>query len=114
MEWLTVFDEVHPEVPTTEAELHRLTDAIRQPLKAEEVRAIIAAQSNPFPPRDPLHGTWRPIDPSAWALPSGPLPPPYLSLLRWSNGGAFRTGERWFQFFPALDDAHGLRAMLLA
>jgi hypothetical protein len=40
-----------------------------------------------------------------------PLPPSYLLLLAWSNGGEFRTGERWLQFFPALDRAHGVLAM---
>ncbi|MEW4571520.1 SMI1/KNR4 family protein [Tautonia sp. JC769] len=40
-----------------------------------------------------------------------PLPPSYLSLLSWSDGGEFRTGGRWFQFFPALDPGHGVLAM---
>jgi hypothetical protein len=40
-----------------------------------------------------------------------PLPLSYLSLLAWSNGGEFRTGRRWLQFFPALESAHGILAM---
>ena len=40
-----------------------------------------------------------------------PLPAEYLALLRWSDGGEFRTGKRWFQFFPAVDPIHGVLAM---
>ena len=43
-----------------------------------------------------------------------PLPPSFLSLLGWSNGGEFRMGARWFQFFPALDPDHGILAMSAA
>lgn len=43
-----------------------------------------------------------------------PLPASYLSLLRWSDGGEFRVGQRWWQFLPASDPVHGVRALLLA
>jgi SMI1 / KNR4 family (SUKH-1) len=39
------------------------------------------------------------------------LPSSYLSLLAWSNGGEFRMGGRWFQFFPAVDPVHGVLAI---
>ena len=71
-------------------------------------------QRNAFPKHDPLHASWRPFDPSAWTIPARPLPPSYLSFIKWSNGGEFRTGERWFQFFPILDPTHGVGEMLLA
>ena len=42
------------------------------------------------------------------------LPASYLSFLGWSNGGEFRNGERWFQFFQALHPSQGVHAMQLA
>ena len=113
MEWASVFDEAHPEQGATDADIDRFLGEIARPISAEEVRAINAGQSNPFPKRDPLHGAWRPFDASTWHIRVRPPPPSYLSLLRWSDGGEFRTGARWFQFFPTLDEIHGVRAMLL-
>jgi len=48
-----------------------------------------------------------------WKLPDGPIPPSYLSFLRWSDGGEFQNGNRLLQFFPALDPEHGVRIMML-
>lgn len=85
-------------------------EEIGQPLTAQELAEIRASQSNPFFETDPLYASWEPLDPVLWPLPQRPLPPAYLSLLQWSNGGEFRTGERWFQFFPT----HDLRPILLS
>ncbi|MGE0610159.1 MAG: SMI1/KNR4 family protein [Pirellulales bacterium] len=47
-------------------------------------------------------------------MPDRPLPESYLSFLSWSNGGEFRQGQRWMQFFPLFDERHGVRAIMLA
>lgn len=83
-------------------------------MSAAEVRKVNAGQANPFSKGDPLYAAWRQFDASKWVIPDRPLPPAYLLLLRWSDGGEFRTGERLFQFFPALNPQHGVRAMMLA
>src|SRR5262245_7423107 len=83
-------------------------------MSATEIHEVNTAQRNPFPASDRLHAAWRPFDAAVWVIPSLPLPAAYLSLLRWSDGGEFGTGERWFQFFPALGERHGVRAMMLA
>jgi hypothetical protein len=114
VDWPSVFEEAHPEPGASEAVIAQFVAQIRHPLSDTELREINAGQSNPFPPRDPLYAAWRPLDATSWTIPQRPLPPTYLSLLRWSNGGEFRTGERWFGFFPAIDDRCGVRAMLLA
>jgi hypothetical protein len=114
VDWSAVFDEAYPEAGASDFEIQRLTNTVGQPLSATEVAEVIALQQNPFPPDDLLHRTWRPCDPTRWTVPSRPLPALYLDFMRWSNGGEFRTGERWFQFFPALDRRLGIRAILLA
>ncbi len=114
MDWASVFDEAHPQPGAPEDVIARLVAEVGRPVSAAEAREANAGQSNPFPEGDPLHAAWRPIDAAAWVVPARPQPPAYLSLLRWSDGGQFRTGERWFQFFPAVDPGHGVRAMLLA
>jgi hypothetical protein len=114
MDWSTVFDEIDALPGATEDELRCFIESLQDPLTAEEIREINEAQQNPFPKSDPLFNSYRPLDPSRWTMPGRPLPPMYLDFLSWSNGGEFRSGDRWFQFFPALDTTHGVRAMLLA
>jgi SMI1 / KNR4 family (SUKH-1) len=114
MDWASIFDEAYPEPGAPEAMVAQFVATIGETLSAVEIRKVNAGQTNPFPRRDLLFNTWRPFDAAAWSVPDRPLPASYLSFLRWSNGGEFRTGERWFQFFPTLDPGHGVRAMLLA
>jgi hypothetical protein len=114
MDWRAVFDEAQPEDGTSEIEIARFAISIAQPLTATEIEAVNSSQQNPFPQHDPLHATYRRFDPSRWDVPSGPLPLSYLSFLRWSNGGWFRTGKREFGFFPTSDPSGGVRAMLVA
>ena len=113
MDWASVFDEAHPQPGASDAVLEQFVAEVSRPMSDDEVREANAGQTNPFPKDDPLYAAWQPFDASKWVLPGRPLPQAYLSLLRWSNGGEFRTGERLFQFFPALDSQHGVRAMML-
>ncbi len=114
MDWAPVFDEAFPRPAAPDAVIARFIATIARPMSGAEIRRANAGQQNPFPASDPLHTAWRPIDVSAWVIPDRPLPASYLSFLRWANGGEFRTGERWFQFFPARGAGHGVRAMMLA
>jgi hypothetical protein len=114
MEWSSVFDEAYPLPGASDAVIAQFVAEVARPLSAAEIQEVNAAQTNPFSTSDPLHSAWRPFDTAAWVIPDRPLPPAYLSLLRWSDGGEFRNGERWFQFFPTLDPQHGVRAMLVA
>lgn len=113
MDWALVFDEAHPVPGASDAVIRQFVAEVLRPLSAAEIRESNAVQNNPFPKGDPLYSTWKPYDAAKWAIPVGPLPMAYLSLLRWSNGGEFSAGERLFQFFPALDKQHGVRAMML-
>jgi hypothetical protein len=114
IDWSSVFDEAYPVAGVSTADLERLVATVGQQLTPAEIKAINSGQRNPFPKGDPLYAAWRPFDSSLWVVPSRPLPPSYLAFLEWSNGGEFRTGERWFQFFPVLDPGQGMRATLLA
>src|SRR5262245_33058284 len=114
MDWRSVFDEAQPEPGASDAEIERFAASIGRPLTAAEVEEVNRSQQNPYPADDPLYAAYRPFDPSSWVVPSRPLPPAYLSFLRWSNGGWFRAGEREFGFFPTADPTGGVRAMLLA
>lgn len=113
MDWLTVFDEAYPEAGASESEIAWFVASVGQPLSDEELAYVNGSQQNPFPKNDPLYTAYRPFDASLWTIPNRPLPPAYLEFLRWSNGGEFRTGEHWLQFFAALNRIHGVRAMLL-
>jgi hypothetical protein len=113
-DWSSVFDEAYPVAGASATDLERFVATVGQSLTPAEAGAINRGQRNPFPKGDPHYELWRPFDASQWVMPDRPLPASYLVLLRWSNGGEFRKGGRWFQFFPALDPGHGVRAMLLA
>ncbi len=114
VDWSAVFDEAYPEAGASADTLAQFATSFGSPLSKFEAKTIKAGQQNPFPTHDPLHATYRSFDPALWNLPNGPLPKAYLDFLKWSNGGEFRTGRRWFQFFPVMDPSHGVRAMLLA
>lgn len=114
VDWTSVFDEAHPRPGASDTVLAQFVTEVARPVSVAEIRGINAGQRNPFPAPDPLRAAWRPFDAAQWVIPDRPLPEAYLSFLRWSDGGEFRTGERWFQFFPALDRQHGVRAMMLS
>jgi len=108
--WNRLFTKRYPAKGATEAELRSLVSSLFSPLTGEEVAAITASQSNPFPASDPLHDTYKPFDPRDWRLPTTPLPASYLDFLRWSNGGSFfSAGRRFDPFFAASE----LRSHLL-
>lgn len=111
--WNNIFDEAYTRSGATEDEIDEFIATALSPLSNEEIETICNSQSNPFPESNPLYATWKPFDPAEWTIPDRPFPPAYLSLLRWSNGADCRTGENLFQFFPALDSGHGVRAMML-
>lgn len=104
IDWATVFEERWPEAGISEETLERLRLDLQRPISAEEIR-----QANIGLTEHANVG----MDPATWRIPSQPLPASYLSLLRWSNGGEFRNGDRWFQFLPAAHALHGVRATLL-
>jgi hypothetical protein len=114
IDWSTIFDEAYPVAGASPAEVAEFTATVGASLSTAEIKAINRGQQNPFPQSDPLYSSYKPFDPSQWVVPNRPLPPAYLAFLHWSNGGEFRTGKRWFQFFSAFDAGHGVRAMLLA
>jgi hypothetical protein len=95
------WDQVFPgEIPgngATEPELQAFVAALAQPVSHEEVETISAAKTDPevAENKQPPH---RHTDPQSWRLPAKPLPPAYLSFLRWSNGGSFYNGARGFNF----------------
>lgn len=113
MDWDSVFDEKYKSRGASQAILDRFIAQVGQPITEAEVREVNRRQQNPFPPSDPLYAEYRPLDPSVWVIPHRPLPLSYLDFLRWSNGGEFRTGARWFQFFGTPHVRHMMRAYLL-
>lgn len=111
IDWSTVFEEVEQKLDgATYDEIQEFVNSVSLPLSGEEVAWINKGQSNPWREGDEHYASYQPFDPTVWPIPSRPLPPSYLSLLQWSNGGAFRTGDRRFQFFSTL----GIREMMLA
>ena len=115
MDWNSIFSQHNPQCGASESEITRLVASIFLPLSAAELaEARTQCSRNPFPKSDPLHAQFQPFDPAAWQLPNAVLPASFLDFLRFSNGGDFGNGDRWFQFFPSIDDRHGLRAMMLA
>ena len=114
VQWPSEFEIGHPVPGATLDELAQFQKLLFEPLSAEEISKVNASQSNPFVKTSALYKAWQPFDASSWKIPAGDLPEEYLSFLRYSNGGEFGSGGRWFQFFPLDDSNMGVRAMLLA
>jgi hypothetical protein len=98
IDWDAAFDQVYDRhAPAVAAEVA----AVFAPMTAAEIAAIVAHQHNPYPEAHPLHASYRPFDPSGWALPRGRLPADYLGFLAWSDGATWQKGEREFGCFGA-------------
>ncbi|WP_010499261.1 SMI1/KNR4 family protein [Paenibacillus elgii] len=98
--WSSVFEMPYlMREGATEEELECLVKTWNEKLSPQEIAEITERQRNPFPANHPLHTQYKPFDPSLWGLPQKKLPDSYLDFLRYSNGGEFQTGERYFQFF---------------
>lgn len=111
MDWESVFEVCYRKYPgITEQELEHVVNHWNKPLSEQEIAEIRGRQRNPFPKSNPLHELYKPFDPAKWSIPNKSLPAAYLDFLRYSNGGEFGNGERYFQFFGADE----LRAMMLA
>ncbi|WP_042161966.1 SMI1/KNR4 family protein [Paenibacillus gorillae] len=111
MNWGTLFEKnYHMFTGVSEAELEQFQNSWNKPMNDLEIQEIVSRQRNPFPINDPLHGLYKPFDPSLWSIPQKTLPESYLAFLRYSNGGEFGNGDRYLQFFSAEE----LRAMMLA
>ncbi|MCE5173338.1 SMI1/KNR4 family protein [Paenibacillus profundus] len=111
MNWESVFEVCYRKHSgVRERELEQVVNHWNKPLSEEEIAEIRGRQRNPFPETNPLHRLYQPFDPAKWSIPNKRLPAAYLDLLRYSNGGEFGNGDRYFQFFSADE----LRAMLLA
>lgn len=111
MLWSTVFGkEYEKKKGLDKNDLHRFLSEWNSPMTAKEIAEITERQRNPFPVTDPLYSQYRPFDPARWTIPNQKLPNSYIEFLRYSNGGEFGNGDRYFQFFEAAE----LREMNLA
>jgi hypothetical protein len=108
IDWTTVFEEARPEPGASQREIATFLGGLGQPLSAAEIAEVNRFQRNPFSASDPHHATWAPFDPSGWQMPDRPVPASYVSFLRWSDGGTFRNGDRYFQMYGT-----GLRQMMI-
>jgi hypothetical protein len=111
MDWSSVFESCFHQPPgCTPAQLATFTRQLSAPLSPDEIAAVVAQQHKMYPPG---HRYYLPLDPGSWRLPARPLPPAYLSLLAWSDGGQFGNGDRDFQFFSTIGPI-GVREMTLS
>ncbi len=94
--WDKVFAGETPGKGATDAELQELAAALGKPLSAKELESANDPKANPSP--ETVQQTAHDSDPRSWRLPTKPLPPSYLSFLKWSNGGSFYNGARAFNF----------------
>ncbi|AMV29979.1 hypothetical protein VT84_36640 [Gemmata sp. SH-PL17] len=109
IDWSTVFEHATPKKGATEAEIAEFVATFGVPLTADEIARVNGTQRNPWLPTDPQYATWEPFDPAAWVMPADrPIPPSYLSFVRYSNGGSFQNGKRLFQMWGT-----GLREFLI-
>ena len=99
IDWSSIFLETFPQPGATNTDIVAATVGLMAPLSAEEIALISQSQANPFPQGDALYASYRPFDPTTWAIPKRPLPPAYVSFLRWSNGGSFFNHDRRFDPF---------------
>ena len=112
-DWGSLFEEVHPESGASEAEISHLIEDVTRPLSPAEIEEMnrklvdVAERFKRMDPRGGASNVVARIDPSKWELPQGSLPESYLAFLRWSNGGSFRSGEKWFDPVFRTDEVRG-------
>ncbi|MFB6363346.1 SMI1/KNR4 family protein [Paenibacillus elgii] len=98
--WSNLFEEQYRKLEgATQDELDRLVKMWNEKLSPQEIAEIEELHKYLFSANNPFHALYKPFDPSLWDLPQKKLPDSYLDFLRYSNGGEFMTGDRYFQFF---------------
>jgi hypothetical protein len=96
--WNIVFEIEHEKKACcSQEELDIFLSNWNKQLSRQEINEIVAKQMNPFPESSPYYNTYKLFDPALWLLPQKNLPSSYLDFLRYSNGGEFQNGERYFQ-----------------
>lgn len=100
-DWSSLFDEVHAQPGASDAEILGLIEAVKQPLSVVELEQIKVKHRHLAEMIARLaakHGGsgFTLKEPAKWKLPRKALPQTYLDFLRWSNGGSFRKGAKWF------------------
>jgi hypothetical protein len=97
LHWPEIFDEFNSQPAASENQVRQLHESMVMPLTDQEI-AELEAQHRQFKFK---------YDIRAWVFPAGPLPPSYLSLLGFSNGGNFRNGGRCLHPLFATDEVRG-------
>lgn len=103
MDWQHLFQHTAQKPPATDAELAHLQESVLAPLSDREMDEINARQSQLWPATDPLHAGDQPFDSSRWQLPQRRFPESYVDFLRWSNGGDYDLGERFWMLFSVAE-----------
>src|SRR5687767_14863517 len=94
--WVTLFDRVFERAAPADPEA---IEQLFRPISPAELASVTAQFRYPWPVDNPLHGTFKPLDPSKWPLPRPPLPREYVDFLLWSDGASWQTGDREFGCF---------------
>ncbi|ALP39121.1 hypothetical protein ASL14_20465 [Paenibacillus sp. IHB B 3084] len=109
--WNIHFEHQFVKCPSvTNEQLSRFLNTWNIKLSEQEIYEIKERQVNPFSKSSPYYDQYKPLNPVGWHLPQGQFPDSYIHFLKYSNGGEFQNGERYFQFF----DTEDLREMNLA
>jgi hypothetical protein len=112
IDWSTVFESAKPMKGATAAKVAEFVATLGLPLTPAEIERVNESLGNPYPTTDPHHATWQPsqsCNPASWVMPANrPVPPSYLSFVRYADGGDFQNGDRRFQMWGT-----GLREFLL-
>ncbi len=80
--WGVVFQDITREAPATDDDISYLQQSALAPLTEAEIAEVNASQRNPFPPTDPNHDKYEPLDPSRWMIPDRRFPESFVDFLR--------------------------------
>jgi len=113
IDWPSLFDEIHPQPGASDGDIISLVEAVTRPLSRTEIEQInaehrhLASHIEELAPKLGVLPVFPWGDPAKWELPHEALPQTYLDFLRWSNGGSFRKGAKWFDTVFRTDEVRG-------
>ncbi|WP_041701772.1 SMI1/KNR4 family protein [Gottschalkia acidurici] len=104
MNWQNVFEkEYFKNQGASKEEIEKFKKTWNSELTKIEIIDINSRQKNPFHKSDKNYELYKPFNLLQWKIPKNTLPDSYIEFLKYSNGGEFQNGDRYFQIFSTSD-----------
>ena len=103
MDWKNAFEKGYiKNRGASKEEIELFLKSWNKKLSETEITEINSRQKNPYNKNSEFYELYKPFDVLLWRIPENKLSDSYIEFLKYSNGGEFENGDRYFQFLVHL------------